>query len=160
MLSAFFLIAKGLLGGVFDFVIKYWKIVVPVLIVLGTLWYVHHLRAEVVKDETQITNDKVIIEDWSTKFGTLKKDAADAEQICRDTITDQNKHVDAIAAQAEKYKQAAAQASKANSVLKQQYEAKLQDILNAPKPKDDHASIQYLIDFAKGAGKWEEPKHE
>jgi DNA-binding helix-hairpin-helix protein with protein kinase domain len=160
MLSAFFLIAKGLLGGVFDFVVKYWKIVVPVLIVLGTLWYVHHLRAEVVKDQAQIVQDAGIIKDWDTKFNTLEKDAKQAEDICKATIADQNKHVDEIAQQADKYKQAAAQASKANSILKKQYEAKIQDILNQPKPKDDHASIQYLIDFAKGAGKWEEPKHE
>lgn len=140
--------------------LKYWKIIVPVLLVAVALLYVNHLRTQHIKDQNQIQEDTRVLKDWSTKFDNLKDAADEAEKACKAIIDDQNQHVEALAKEADKYKQAAVQASKANTVLKKQYEAKIQDILNAPKPKTDHASIQYLIDFAKNAGVWEEPKHE
>jgi len=156
----FFLLAKSFFGGIFSFLIKNWKIVLPVILVVVALLYVNHLRNQHVKDQAQIKEDAVIIQDWSDKFGNLKKLADEAAQVCKDIIADQNKHVELLASQAEKYKIAAAAASKANASIKKEYESKIQQILNQAKPQNDHESIQYLIDFAKNAGKWEETKDE
>ena len=156
-----FLTILSVIGrGVFTVFLKYWKVLVPVILVAIALLYVNHLRTQHIKDQAQIETDTHVITDWSNKFTQLKTDADEAELACKKIIADQNQHVDDLAKQAEKYKLAAASAAKSNASIKIEYEQRIKDLLSQPKPKDDHSSIQYLIDRAKELGTWEEPKHE
>jgi len=140
--------------------LKYWKIILPVLAVLGLVWYIHHLQAKAEKYENLYNQDIVIIQQWSEKFETLDSQYKAYVITCKAEIAKQNEQVEAVAAQAEKFKQQASAAKQQSDVLRKQYEKRIQDILNEPKPADCPGSIHYLIEHAKEMGTWQEDKHE
>lgn len=139
---------------------KYWKIIVPILLLLFAYLYVTHLQHEAAKYKTLYDQDVVTIKGWSDKFTQLKGDYDDAVTQCKKTIDAQNAQVETVAKQAEKFKQAASVAKQQSNALRDQYEQKIKNILAEPKPKTCDDSMKYLIDHAKTLGPWEEPKHE
>jgi len=157
MLAVVGLFFKGVLGGILSFLkwcIENWKIVLPILIVGITVWYIFHLRGIVQDQELQHQEDVRIIQEWSDKFTELKNKYDAAVTEFKDTITKQNAKVDAIAKQAEKYKKQAASAKKENERIKAEAEKKINQILNDPRPKTADESIKYLINHAKELSIW------
>ena len=155
-LGILFTLGRGLLGGL----MKYWKIILPVVAVAIALWYVHHLQSEVQKYKSLYEQDTLVIKDWSDKFTALDNEYKLQVETCKKTIADQNAHVEAVAKQAEKFKNQAAVAKQQSETIRKQYEKRIETILNEPKPKDCPDSIRYLIEHAKELGTWEEDKEE
>lgn len=148
----FLLLLRTFASGLFSFVLKYWKIVLPVIIALALAWYINHLRSEVASLTTEHQTDIATIQDWSTKFSQLKQTYDQEVAQFKATITDQNKHVEDLAAQADIFKQQSATAKAANAQIKQSYEDRISKLLAEPKPQTCDAAIDFLKDNGRGLG--------
>lgn len=158
MLAVLGLFFKGVLGGILSFLkwcVENWKIVLPIVIIGLTVWYIFHLRGIISTQDIRHVQDVAAIQQWETKFTELRDKYDAAVLDFKTTVSKQNEKVNAIAKQAEKFKKAAEQAKIENQQIQKAAEQRIQAILNAPRPKTADESIQYLIDQAKGLSEWE-----
>lgn len=157
MIAILGLFLKGIFSGILTFLkwcVENWKIVLPILVIGITVWYIWHLRGVVQKQELRHQQDVVIIQQWTDKFLELKGKYDAAVEEFKLTITKQNAKVDAIAKQAEKFKRQAEIANRENTQIKKAAEERIQAILNAERPKTADESIRYLINHASELSNW------
>lgn len=116
------------------FLKTYWKPIAIIVLVVGTGWYVMHLRSVVSDQAATITHDQQII-----------KEAADANLVLRNQITANNKTIDQWSQVSQQQTQQ--MATLQSQLTKQQADtkSKIANILTGVKPQTCDAAIDYLI---------------
>lgn len=122
-------IVLSLFKGFLSLIVKYWKISLPIIIVLGTMWYINSLRNDLADANKEIAE---LTQSLDTQNEEIKKLEKDSEERL--------KKMQAAEITAEK--------------IRKKYEHEIEKLKQEKQPETCEGVIEWMVDKAKEDLKW------
>jgi hypothetical protein len=134
----------GLMGGL-------WKPLLGILIVGGLVFYWYYLTSKIDKQALMIQNLQAQAADLARQRDDIKQRCADNEATLKKAIDDQNAQLRAFEGKVADLQGRVAEQQKKSQAQKQEYEKRIADIRQQPKPTTCDNSIKFLIEQGRRA---------
>lgn len=122
-------IVLSLFKGFLSLIVKYWKISLPIIIVLGTMWYINSLRNDLADANQEISE---LTQSLNSQNEEIKKLEKDSEERL--------KKMQAAEITAEK--------------IRKKYEHEIEKLKQENQPETCEGVIEWMVDKAKEDLKW------
>jgi len=134
----------GLMGGL-------WKPLLGVLVIGGVVFYWYYLTSRIDKQALMIQNLQAQSADLARQRDDIKQRCADNEATLKKAIDDQNAQIRVFETKAADLQRQVAEQQKKTQAQKQEYDKRIADIRQLPKPTTCDNSIKFLIDQGRKA---------
>jgi len=134
----------GLMGGL-------WKPLLGIVVVGGLVFYWYYLTSKIDKQALTIQNLQAQAADLARQRDDIKQRCADNEATLKKAIDDQNAQLRVFESKVADLQNRAAAQQKKSQAQKQEYEKRIAEISQLPKPTTCDNSIKFLIDQGRRA---------
>ncbi|HTT37885.1 MAG TPA: hypothetical protein VMH32_09470 [Burkholderiales bacterium] len=134
----------GLIGGL-------WKPLLGVLVIGGVVFYWYYLTSKIDKQALTIQNLQAQAADLARQRDDIKTRCAENEATLKKAIDDQNAQLRDFQSKAEALQKQVVEQQKKTQAQKQEYDKRIADIRQLPKPTTCDSSIKFLIDQGRKA---------
>ena len=134
----------GLMGGL-------WKPLLGILVIGGVVFYWYYLTNKIDKQALMIQNLQAQAADLARQRDDIKQRCADNEATLKKAIDDQNAKLRDFQTKADALQRQVVEQQKKTQAQKQEYDKRIADIRQLPKPTTCDNSIKFLIDQGRKA---------